>query len=155
VMGSNPSRFQGNKRFPVESVSWAEASKFCERLTAIDRKAGVISRNAHYALPTEKQWELLLGDARFEDAITSRAEVRTSPAVVGSGKTNGLGLYDVLGNVWEWCADDTPRKTLKGAAYDSRTTHNFKPLTEKTALQLPPDQKSPRAGFRCVLINQE
>lgn len=155
VVGFNPSRFQGDKRLPVDSVTWNEANKFCEQLTGLDQKAGVISKRAQYTLPTETQWDSFVGDARFEEAITSWGNVRTSTVPVGTSKMNQLGLYDVLGNVWEWCAEGAQRKTLKGAAYDSRTTHNFKPLTEKTALQLPPDQKSPRAGFRCVLVNQE
>lgn len=108
VMGENPSEFKGPRR-PVDSVSWDEARSFLQRLS--ERVAGLEAR-----LPTEAQWEYAcragtiastyagsgqtLGDLAwyFENSGHSTQDV-------GLKLPNRLGLYDMLGNVWEWCAD--------------------------------------------------
>jgi formylglycine-generating enzyme required for sulfatase activity len=124
VMGTNPSYFSATGRgkasvagkdtstFPVETVSWHDAVKFCEELSALaaEKKAG---RN--YRLPTEAEWEYACrGGARSayhfgvslssEQANCNRKIGRTTP--VGFYKQpNAFGLHDMHGNVWEWCAD--------------------------------------------------
>ena len=135
VMGSNPSYFQGDKvednadLHPVESVSWQDVQVFIKKLNALDK-------NNTYRLPTEFEWEYA-ARAGADDDI-SWNEIRAS-AVIGTNKTsevgtkkpNAWGLYDTLGNVWEWVqdfynekifADPTPSKkgkehVLKGAAF--------------------------------------
>jgi len=111
VMGNNPSynRERNSDELPVENVSWEEAMKFCDKLS---EKAKRI-----YTLPTESQWEYACragGAGRWcfgDDArelgkyvwYASNSEQKTHP--VGTKSSNTFGLYDMHGNVWEWCLD--------------------------------------------------
>jgi formylglycine-generating enzyme required for sulfatase activity len=108
VMGKDPSYFKGGRN-PVETVSWLDAVEFCRKVTRITGKP--------VALPTEAQWEFacragtktrfsfgddygMLGDYGWNDV---NSDGRTHP--VGQKKPNDWGLYDMYGNVCEWCAD--------------------------------------------------
>jgi formylglycine-generating enzyme required for sulfatase activity len=131
VMGNNPSRFQGlfkgNSRHPVESVSWDNAKDFCEKLS---RKTG-----KKYRLPSEAEWEYAsragmttrhyfgnyanqLGDYAWFWDNSGR---ETHP--VGEKKPNPWGLYDMHGNVWEWC-EDTWHDNYRGAPNNGRAWIN-------------------------------
>jgi formylglycine-generating enzyme required for sulfatase activity len=122
VMGDNPSRFQGPNR-PVEQVTWDLAAEFCKKLSSLP---GENAAGRQYALPTEAQWEYACraGDpgprcfsnwtrpmpASLEEKMLADyawfdvdAGGQTHP--VGQARPNGWGLYDVHGNVWEWCSD--------------------------------------------------
>ncbi|MBP5638327.1 MAG: formylglycine-generating enzyme family protein [Victivallales bacterium] len=126
VMGTNPSKHQGDDKLPVENVSWDDAVKFCEVLTDTARKAGAISGKQKFALPTEAQWEYACragaattfsnGDvldgtmANFDGNHTYGKSVQVprylnATAPVGSYPANAWGFYDMHGNVIEWCSD--------------------------------------------------
>ena len=119
VMGDNPSGFPGDLNRPVESVSWFAASNYCAVLTQQDQAAGRIPPGSHYRLPTEAEWEcaaragtltrFYYGDDPGATTLINHAwygaigGVTTHP--VGLKEPNGWGLYDMEGNVWEWCQD--------------------------------------------------
>ena len=102
-LNADPSHFKGDD-LPVEHVSWDEAVEFCARLLQATGKT--------YRLPTEAEWESACrantrGDyAGNLDEMGWHAEnsdQKTHP--VGRKRPNGFGLYDMHGNVWEWCRD--------------------------------------------------
>ncbi|MBI4746865.1 MAG: SUMF1/EgtB/PvdO family nonheme iron enzyme [Acidobacteria bacterium] len=173
----NPAMFQGES-LPVETISWDEAMEFCERLSRLTGKK--------YRLPTESEWEyacragsatpfsfgqtLLPTVANFDvtagNNLSNPATGRTVP--IGSfGKPNQFGLFDMHGNVWEWCLDSwsdkpsatgisqvhpfafqsSPLKTIRGGSW-----FNPAPSCRSTSrLGLKPTDRSSTVGFRVVL----
>jgi formylglycine-generating enzyme required for sulfatase activity len=121
LMGSNPSTYPGTSR-PVETMSWYQARAYCAALTA--QQAGNLPAGYEYRLPTEAEWEyacragtttefhygpsLLCGLARFYYSFHSGSECvgwQSGTMPVGSYAPNAFGLYDMHGNLWEWCLD--------------------------------------------------
>ena len=105
VMGSNPSEFSGCGNCPVDTVSWDDVQGFIRRLNTL-------SGGTRYRLPTEAEWEYAAragtsGDRYGNlDAIAWYDENSGDrPHPVGRKAPNAWGLYDMLGNVWEWVAD--------------------------------------------------
>jgi formylglycine-generating enzyme required for sulfatase activity/tRNA A-37 threonylcarbamoyl transferase component Bud32/mono/diheme cytochrome c family protein len=192
VMKSNPSFFSAEgkgsrqvedldtRRFPVERVSWEDAQEFCRKLSALtaEKKAGRV-----YRLPTEAEWEyacrggaskatpfhcgtrLSSKDANFEG-------IKQRTTEVGSFPPNGFGLYDMHGNVQEWCADwydkdyyaDSPRedptgpttdtngfKVLRGGSWDEEAGHCRSAFRRGS---LPSFQNGKEYGFRVVLVQR-
>ncbi len=119
VVGSNPSQFTGDLARPVESVSWLDATNYCALLTAQQIAAGIIPPGSRYRLPTEAEWEYAAragtstrfsyGDDPNATSLINHAwyaansGARTHP--VEQKAPNTWGLYDMAGNVWEWCLD--------------------------------------------------
>ncbi len=113
---TNPSRFKGDE-LPVERVNWYEATEFCKRLSRETKR--------EYRLPSEAEWEYACragtktpfhfgetitadlanyrGTKTYADEPTGEYRQQTTP--VGQFPPNAFGLYDMHGNVWEWCAD--------------------------------------------------
>ncbi len=112
MMGiSNPSQFKGTD-LPVEGISWGDAMEFCRRLTERERTAGRLPTGYAYTLPTEAQWEYACragttGD--YAGDLDSMAwydkNSRGTTHAVGTKQPNAWNLYDMEGNVSEWCAD--------------------------------------------------
>ena len=130
VMGNNPSKFKGAKR-PVEQVSWNDAVVFCQKLS---QKTG-----KKYRLPSETEWEYACRAGTsthfyFGEIITPElvnyhggsiggaapnGVYRQETTPVGSFPPNAFGLYDMHGNVWEWCADPW-HNNYQGAPQDGK-----------------------------------
>lgn len=179
---SDPSGFKGGNR-PVEQITWEDAVEFCERLS---RATG-----RHYRLPTESEWEYAcragttwqfnLGGTIDPDWVNYNGKLpyaaapkdlfRQQTVAVGSlGIANAFGLYDMHGNVWEWCLDSwhegqaatpsdankqiredgTALRTLRGGAWNSPAVE----CRSSARKQISSSLSSNDVGFR-VLIEAE
>ncbi len=131
VMGNNPSQFKG-ENLPVENVSWFDCQEFVDRLS---RLTGRIFR-----LPTEKEWEYAARGGNKSRGYTYSGSddiYRIAWYTENSGETthpvaqkldNELGIYDMSGNVWEWCSDNystnyssprnRPSRVIRGSSWN-------------------------------------
>jgi formylglycine-generating enzyme required for sulfatase activity len=113
VMGTNPSQFTAAGRdAPVEQVNWDDAMAFCQKLTERENAAGRLPTGYAYTLPTEAQREYacragtegpFAGDLAAMAWYDANSGDTTHP--VATKQPNAWGLYDMTGNVWEWCRD--------------------------------------------------
>ena len=172
VMGRNPSHFKGDTH-PVDTVSWEDAQAFCRTLSGMEGRV--------YRLPTEAQWEyacrggstyrFCFGDEDAElDQYAWYGDDRcgSTTHAVGGKRANAFGLYDMHGNVWEWCADwykefykdagsvdpvgpaNGAGRVIRGGAWDSL------PVVCRSAYRfaIVPDGALNTFGFRVVLDSE-
>jgi len=179
VMGTNPSSFKDARGMaPVERVSWEDAQEFCTRLSGLPDEQRA---RRHYRLPTEAQWECACraGTAWrfcFDESsadlgayawYADNSASRTHP--VGQKKPNAWGLYDMHGNVFEWCQDsydsgyyrmftsepavdpsassEASDRVIRGGCYPGRSTDCRSANRERSV----PTNRSSYYGFRLVL----
>jgi formylglycine-generating enzyme required for sulfatase activity len=182
IMNTNPSEFPGDLSRPVSSMSWFDATNYCAKLTERELAAGRIPPGSHYRLPTEAEWECAAragtttrfsyGDDPNYGSLTNYAwflEDLANPDLimhpVGQKLPNPWGLYDMYGNVWEWCQDwysDLPGgavtdptgptssplgfKVMRGGAYD------YPNSSCRSASRLFQNHDDTDLGFRVVLV---
>ena len=170
VMGVNPSFFKGAS-LPVERVNWAEAVEYCRRRTELDRATGRVGLQQAYRLPTEAEWEYAAragtSSARHGDldAVawwSGNAGGQTRP--VRQKSPNAWGLHDMIGNVWEWCADGDgayppgvlvdpvgptsgPTRVVRGGCWGCGAPYARSAFRNGSA----PTQRNSNLGFRAVL----
>lgn len=177
VMGQNPSHFKGDNR-PVDTVSWDDAQAFIKKLSE-----AVTFGKSGFRLPTEAEWEyacragtttpfafgptitpeIVNYDGNYPYGQAPKGAYRQKTTPVGSFPPNGWGLYDMHGNVWEWCQDnwhdnyegltaegtwlsvgDTQRRVLRGGGwldlgFSCRSASRYRDL---------PDLRNDFRGFR-------
>ena len=165
IMGSNPSKFKNCDDCPVEQVSWNDVQSFIKKLK--DKTGNT------YRLPTEAEWEYAARGGTKSRGYTyagsntlgsvawynDNSGSKTHP--VGSKSPNELGLYDMSGNVWEWCQDtwkpypgcsgdpDPRSRVLRGGGWDGnapgcRAAHRGDDE---------PSSRASRVGFRLVSVS--
>jgi formylglycine-generating enzyme required for sulfatase activity len=192
IMGYNPSFHRGDE-YPVETVSWWEAIRYCNLRSikeglepCYDLSTGEcdLTRKG-YRLPTEAEWNLAgsidieyteeniqkygnFGSSNEESIPQLQKElIEKGTKKVGSYPPNVYGIYDMIGNVWEWCTDynnpqsdipiplDNPRgpssgveRVLKGGSFLSLSLWRFSSMKKEFHSSIKPDYKSRFTGFR-------
>jgi formylglycine-generating enzyme required for sulfatase activity len=174
VLGRNPSKFtsapagEDARQLPVENVVWTGAVEFCARLSASPRERAA---RREYRLPSEAEWEYACraGSARDEFSVSRVWCESTSGRVshaVGLKPANAWGLYDMLGNVGEWClnrpdeayflqlppsatpASADPRRTIRGGSWRSMSLCCRAPFRTDAA----ENTRQPDVGFRVACM---
>jgi formylglycine-generating enzyme required for sulfatase activity len=161
VMGVNPSQctlaLGGSPEHPIESVSWHEAEEFCRRLSELPRE---LRAGRQYRLPTETEWEC----ACRAGTVTSygfgallppshACFASQTPTRVGRFAPNAYGLFDMHGNVWEWCVDVCPGnpagalRVLRGGSWRSSAAA----CRSASRHALPADSRADDVGFRVMM----
>jgi formylglycine-generating enzyme required for sulfatase activity len=167
VMGNNPSKYSGCDDCPVENVSWNEVQEFILKLNQMTGK--------NYRLPTEAEWEYAArggsksrgykysGSNSIRDVAWYYDNSGNKTHPVGQKQPNELGLYDMSGNVWEWCSDwyssysSSAQNNPKGPSSGSyrvirrdswlRDSHNCR---VSYRISLNPGARGGNLGFRLV-----
>jgi formylglycine-generating enzyme required for sulfatase activity len=175
VMTSNPSYWKASN-LPVEQVTWTEAVQYCQRLTTREQAAGRVPTGWSYRLPTEAEWEYAcragttttwsFGNETtrmgFYAWYNANSGGRTHE--VGSRGSNRWGLFDMHGNVWEWCSDwygDLPggnltdpkgpatgsSRVIRGGSWDNDASY----CASSYRNSIDPSTRYYNIGFRVVL----
>ena len=167
VMGSTPSYFKGDK-LPVENVSWDDCQKFISKLNGLTGKK--------FRLPTEAEWEYAArggkksrgyqysGSSNIFDVAWYDGNSGSKTHPVGTKQANELGIYDMSGNVWEWCQDwydsyvsssqtnptgvvSGSRRVFRGGSWRSGARY----CRSSCRINFTPDDRDRSLGFRLVL----
>ncbi len=181
VIGNNPSLFAGDLNRPVEGVDWFDATNYCGRLTQQQREGGKVKSGAVYRLPTEAEWEYACRawtstsfsygeDPEYTNLANFAWFDRNSSGTthpVGEKLPNPWGLYDMFGNVSEWCQDwygsypggllpdpqgpgssTTHERAIRGGNYAANDDEFGRSANRGFDT---PGSNGPRVGFRVVL----
>ena len=152
LMGTNPSKFIKGNKYPLETVSWDNAQNFIEKLTAKN------NRQYQFRLPSEAEWEYAARSGGKKEKYAGGDDIDSvawydknsgnATHLVGKKTSNGIGIHDTTGNIWEWCHDwfgDYPsgavknpsgpsagkQRVLRGGSWESdimecRSTYRYK-----------------------------
>ena len=167
VMGNNPSHFKGDN-LPVEIVSWEDCQTFITKLNSLT--------GANFRLPTEAEWEFAARGGNKSQGYTYSGSNRIGKVAwcwnnsgskthaVKTKSPNELGIYDMSGNVWEWCLDwygdysSSPQTNPKGPisglnrVYRGGSWDNFSTFCRTSIrYKFTPDYRSSRLGFRLAM----
>ncbi len=176
VMGNNPSYFSGNSSFPVETVSYNDCLQFIDRLNNL--LAAELPEGYCFCLPTEAQWEFAArggsSSAAFQYSGSNSvggvawydANSNGTPSGVMQKMSNALGIYDMSGNVYEWCRDwygkeyyyvspslnpqgpsEGTHRVIRGGSWDLEAKHCRVSLRNYAS----PDARGYSNGFRLAL----
>lgn len=174
--------FEQGPTHPVTGISWVDAHAFCAWLTQQERAAGRISSSQEYRLPTDEEWSVAVG-LPPETGATPAAKSRKVPGVypwgtawppetgvgnygpklkvddfaftspVGSFRPNAFGLFDMGGNVWQWCEDRLDPAAGTKVVRRGSSFRNSDPGSTMSSVRdsNEPDYRRSNIGFRCVL----
>ncbi len=161
VMNSNPSQFKG-ENLPVENVSWNDCHEFILKLNEITGK--------NYRLPTEAEWEFIAqsgGNNDWDNFCWYNENSRGTTHPIGTKSPNSLGVYDIMGNVSEWCNDwyekdyytRSPKSNPTGAVTGNERVYRGLNFDNSISLantldvryHKDPNYKHPTLGFRLAL----
>ena len=168
----NPSWFKKGQEYPVEQISWNEAQEFIQKLVSFNKD------KYHFRLPTEAEWEYAARSGGNQQKYaggknlaalawySANSGMTTHP--VGTKKPNKLGLYDMSGNVYEWCLDEYnelaykkhkknnpliagkgPKRVIRGGSW-SNSAHEMRSTYRASVNQ---DFKGNYIGFRLVMTS--
>jgi formylglycine-generating enzyme required for sulfatase activity len=184
VVNTNPSPFPGDLSRPVSNVSWQDATNYCSKLTQRELAAGRIPTGSEYRLPTEAEWECAArtgtstrfsyGDDPGYNSLADHSWYAANSGLtahpVGQKLPNPWGLYDMEGNVVEWCQDwfaslpggvqtdptgpassASGRKVVRGGAFDN-TEQSCRSASRLLFSAVPPLTDTD-LGFRVVLVS--
>jgi formylglycine-generating enzyme required for sulfatase activity len=172
IMGYNPidkpiSQFRSKRiatyrqpDIPVIYVSAKEAMSFCQKLTEIERSKDALLHGYIYSLPIEKQWRAFVADAKLDDSVIPKGRyILPGPESVASLPANRLGLFDVRGNVYEYCiisplgAKDQ-KSAVKGGAFDSIDWETRQIDCRSSWIPIGKEGRGRDVGFRVVLVKE-
>ena len=158
VMGTNPSWFKKGGKYPVEQVSRNDAQEFCQKLSKMTQKA--------YRLLSEAEWEYAAragtqtryyfgnDENKLEEYAWYDKNSSSRTHTVGQKKPNQWGLYDMLGNVWEWCEDEW-HENYNDAPNNGMIISIYNSLVQRYAMRGGSYDVNPqtcRCAYRCGFV---